>query len=62
MRSFRERCCIGLRGQKIEAAINLKRIRTDNFGAHLTRDIGCQLGFTARGWTDDEECALHKQL
>ena len=60
MRSFRERCCIGLRGQKIEAAINLKRIRTDNFGAHCTRDIGCQLGFTARGWTDDEECARHQ--
>ena len=60
MGSFRERCGIGLRGQKIEATINLKRIRTDNFGAHFTRDIGCQLGFTSGGRADDEECARHQ--
>jgi hypothetical protein len=60
MRSFRERCGIGLRGQKIEAAINLKRIGADNFGLHFTRNVGRDFGFTAGGGADDEECARHR--
>ena len=60
MGSFRERCGVGLRGQKIDAAINLKRVGANNFTVHFTCDIGCQLGFTARGGADDEECALHQ--
>src|SRR6266567_8708353 len=59
MRGFRERCHVGLRGQKIEAAINLKRVRADNFGAEIVRNISRQLRFPSSGRTDDEERARH---
>src|SRR5438874_13788034 len=55
MRRFGKHCGIGLRRQKIEPAINLKRIRIDNLRADFLRDISRQLGFTSRGGSDDEE-------
>src|SRR5437588_7954165 len=58
MRRFGKRCGIGLRRQKIEPTINLKRIRVDNLRADFLRDICRQLGFTSRGGSDDEENSL----
>src|SRR6266403_1700589 len=55
MPGFRERCDVGLRRQKIEAVINLKRVRADNFGAEIVRDISRQLRFPGSGRTDDEK-------
>src|SRR5207249_1857873 len=55
MRGLRECCRVGLRGQKIETTINLKRVRADNFGAYFMRDIGRQLGFAGGGRPDNKE-------
>jgi hypothetical protein len=55
VRRFPERCRVGLGGQQRQTAINLKSIRADNFRVAPRRDIGRELGFTARGWSDDEE-------
>src|SRR2546430_15189550 len=49
MRDFCERCGVGFRRQKIEAAINLKCIRADNFRAEIARDIGRELGLSSGG-------------
>jgi hypothetical protein len=59
MPDLRERCRVGLCGQKIEATINLKRIRADNFGAEVVRDISRQLRFPGSGRTDDEKRARY---
>src|SRR6266550_3984258 len=59
MPDFRERCHVGLRGQKIEAAINLKRVRADNFGAEIVRNISRQFRFPGSGRTADEERARY---
>ena len=59
MRRFRQGRLIWLRRQQIESAINLKRIRADDFGADLPRDFRSELGFPGRGRPDDEENALH---
>jgi hypothetical protein len=58
MRHFGKRSGIGLRRQKIEPAINLKRIRVDNLSAYFLRDISRQLGFSGRGRSDDEEISI----
>src|SRR6266481_429698 len=55
MRRFRNRCGIGLRRQKIESAVDLESVCTDNLRANFLRDISRQLGFTSRGRSDDEE-------
>ncbi len=60
MRDFCERCGVGFRRQKIEAAINLKCIRADNFRAEIARDIGRELGFSGGGRADDKKYVSHK--
>ena len=60
MRDFCERCGVGFRRQKIEAAIDLKCIRADNFRAEIARDIGRELGLSSGGWAYDEKYISHK--
>src|SRR6266542_423371 len=59
MRDLRECCHVGLRSEKIEPAINLKRVRADNFGAYFMRDIGSQLGLAGGGRPDNKERSRH---
>jgi len=60
MRDFCERCGVGFRRQKIEAAIDLKCIRADNFRAEIARAIGRELGLSSGGWAYDEKYISHK--
>src|SRR5437588_3353658 len=61
MRNFRERRSVRLRGQQIQSAINLERVRADNFCAELVRDISRDLGFAGRRRTDDEKNVFQDQ-
>ena len=60
MRRLCARRLIGLRSQKIETAINLKRIGVDNLGIDVVCEIGRELGFPGRGWANDEKDARHQ--
>ena len=60
MRDSCEHCGVGFRRQKIEAAINLKCIRADNFRAEIARDIGRELRFSGGGRADDKKYVSHK--
>ena len=62
MRRFRKHFGIRLCRQKIESAVNLESVRVDNLRADFLPDISRQFGFTSRGGSDDEECALHNRL
>ena len=62
MRRFRQRRLIGFRREQIESAINLERIRADDFRVELLRDFRGDLGFSRRGGSDDEEGAFHLML
>ena len=55
VRRFLECCRVRLRRQQRQAAINLKSIHTDNFSAATSRYLGCDFGFAARGWADNEK-------
>ena len=55
MRHFGESGRVRFGGQKIETAINLKRVGADDFGADLARYIGGELGFSGGGRADDEK-------
>ncbi len=59
VRRLRQRKRTRFRGQQLEAFVNLKRIRADNFGIDVMRDIRRQFGFSGRGRPDDEEDIFH---
>jgi hypothetical protein len=61
MRSFRERDCTRLCSQQIEAAVNLKCVRADDFRIEITSDTSGEVGFSGRGRADDEKDAAHAQ-
>src|ERR1700731_2101337 len=60
MRRLRPRRSIRLRGQKIETAINLKRVGVNNLSIEIVCEIGRKLGFPGRGRTNDEKDARHQ--
>src|SRR5215467_11472163 len=62
MRHLLKCLTIGLGSQEVEPAINLKRIRTDNFSAHFIRDISGQRGFPSSSRANYEKDILHKQF
>ena len=60
MRRLCARRSIRLRGQKIETAINLKRVDVDNLRIDIVCEIGRELGFPGRGRPDNEKDARHR--
>src|ERR1700686_5658662 len=60
MRRLCARRSIRLRSQKIETAINLKRIGVDNLSIEIVCEIGRKLGFPGRGRANDEKDARHQ--
>ena len=60
MRRFLKRRSTRFCRQQIEAAINLKRVRADNFCAETVRDISRQIRFPGCSWTDDKKRAIHQ--
>src|SRR6266496_4088196 len=59
MRSFSKGRSVRFCRKQIELAIDLKRVRADNFCVDVTGDIGRQLGFAGCSWASDKERALH---
>jgi len=55
MRHLSQEHLFWLRCQEIEPAVNLERIRANNFRVELARNLCCNLGFPDRGGTDDKE-------
>src|SRR5205823_14373104 len=62
MRNFGQRCRVRLCREQIESAINLKRVRADNFATKFHRSIGRDFRFAARGWADNEEDPAHNKM
>jgi hypothetical protein len=60
MRRLCARRSIRLRGQKIETAINLKRIGVDDLSIESVCEIGRKLGFPGRGRANHEKDARHQ--
>src|SRR5438270_3505943 len=58
MLRFCQRCRIGFGREQIEATINLKCIRVDDFGADLRGNVSRDLRFASCGWADDEKDVL----
>src|SRR5205823_8680454 len=59
MRSFSKGRSVRFCRKQIEPAIDLKRVRADNFCVDVTGDIGRQFGFAGCSWASDKERALH---
>jgi hypothetical protein len=59
MPRFRERRLIRFGREQVEAAINLKRIRADDFGTELPRDLSGDVRFSNRRRSNNEEDARH---
>jgi pSer/pThr/pTyr-binding forkhead associated (FHA) protein len=60
MRHFRESPGIGLGREKIEPAINLKCIATDDFGIDLASNVGRDLRLSSSSGADDEKNVFQK--
>src|SRR5712692_5019315 len=46
MLGLRQRSCVRFCGEKIETAIDLERVRADNFGADIARHVSSKLRFS----------------
>ena len=50
---------VWFRGENIETAIDLKRVRVDNLGMELFRELDYQRCLANGGWTNQEEKIVH---